>query len=207
MNTIKNLATLVVSLAAAAHGFAQTQTFTSKSAFVGVLPPGYDFNNFSSLTAGAGPVASFSFTNGSPAVSYTITAPPGGLFVNTPSGNGIGNYFNTDDLLINFTSGNVHFVGAEFFLSDNNGNRQFGTIALTFSDGTTAVVPSFETGDYGFFGLYSDSVITSLTVANNANFLNIANLYSSASSVPEPASTALVILGGAFFCWLRRGRN
>jgi hypothetical protein len=203
MKTFKNLALMVLSLATAVSATAQTQTYTSKAAFIAQLPPGYYFNDFSSLTAGAAAGMSFSFTNGTPAVSYTVSAAPGGLYVNAP-GSGIGNYHNSDDILITFTSGNVQFVGAEFFLSDSDGRRQLGSIAIAFSDGTTAIVPSYETGDYGFFGVSSDAIIESLTVTHGGNFLNVGSLFS-AWSVPEPTATTLFLLG-AGLCILRRKR-
>ncbi len=179
---------------------------TSKSSFVSYLVPGSSFNDFSAQTPGDGPLASIVFSGGAPQVSYTITAPPSGLFVNYPPDTGVGNWSTSDPIVISFTSGNVHTVGADFFLNDINGKRLSGSISLSYSDGTSAVVPSFTSGPYGFFGLSSTSVITTLTVEPSGNFINVGNLYVSSAVIPEPGGAALCALG-AGVCLLRRKQS
>ncbi len=206
MKTFKKLTLLAVGLLVTFS--AAAQVYTSKSSFVADLSSGYYLEDFSSLTSGAGPVLTLPFTGGAPPVSYVINAPPGGLFVTQPPDKAVGNFSSTDDIIVTFNSGNVHTVGADFFLNNLSGVRQAGSISISFSDGTTAVVPSFESGAYGFFGMSSGSVITSLTIANdgvNGNFINVANLYVSSVAVPEPSAAVLLVLGGTLLS-LRRKR-
>jgi hypothetical protein len=188
----------VIIAGAAVSVSAQTITFTSESAFVAALNSGYYLENFSSLTAFDGPLASLSFSGGTPTFSYDITAAPAGLFVNNDSGlNAVGNFNSGDDMVVTFTSGNVYAVGAEFYLNNLAGVNQDGTIFLSFSNGTTGSAPSSASGPYGFFGIISATPITSMTVQADVNsFINMANLYSGAAPVPEPTTIGLGLLGG-----------
>ena len=128
---------------------------------------------------------------------FTITADPAGLFINNDSGlNAVGNYNSGNDVLVTFTSSNVYAAGAEFYLNNLAGANQNGSITINFSGGATGSAPSSATGSYGFFGINSTTPISSMTVVHDANyFINLANLYSGATPVPEPA-TGLVLLTG-----------
>ena len=201
----------VILLVGAACKASADTTFTSESAFVAALSPGSYFQNFSSLTPFAGPLTSLSFSGGAPVFSYTATAPAGGLFINQDAGglNALGNYAAANAVLLSFTSGNVYAVGAEYYLTDINGNPQNGNTSLTYNDGTTGSVPSsasVSVSPYAFFGVISSSPITSLNVIDNAtgHFVNIADLYVGAAPVPEPAAIALLATGLAGLALLRR---
>jgi len=195
MKITKSVAALLVGGAMGAS--AQSTIYTSESAFVAALPSGYYLENFSSQTAFAGPLSSLSFSGGAPTVNYTITADPAGLFINNDSGlNAVGNYNSGNDVLVTFTSSNVYAAGAEFYLNNLAGANQNGSITINFSGGATGSAPSSATGSYGFFGINSTTPISSMTVVHDANyFINLANLYSGATPVPEPA-TGLVLLTG-----------
>ena len=201
----------VVITGAAASLSAQTISFTSQSAFLAALNSGFYLQNFSSQTAFAGPLASLSFSGGTPTFSYSITAPASGLFVNQDAGglNAIGNFATSDPVLFSFTSGNVYAVGAEYYLTDISGNPQNGNTSLTFSGGATASVPSSSAvsqSPYAFFGLISSSPITSLSVFDGAtaHFVNVANLYVGVAPVPEPGTAALLATGIAGLALIRR---
>ena len=187
--------------AGAAFGVSAQTVFTSESAFVAALSAGYYQENFSGLTPFNGsPISSLSFGGGTPAVGYQISSGAGGLFINNDSGlNAVGNWVQSFDLTVTFTSPNVYAVGAGFYLNDINGVNQNGIISITFSDGTAGTAPSSASGPYGFFGVIAATPITSMTVSENAaGFLNMANLYTEASPVPEPATAGLVFLAGIF---------
>ena len=185
---------ILVSLGTALSVKAAT-TFTSESSFLAALQPGYYHNDFSTLTAFSGPLSSVTASGGTPLVSYQITAPSSGLFINNDSGfNAVGNYAQSQDVVLTFTSPGVRAVGAEFYLCNISGVNQNGTISLTFSDGTTGTAPSSATGPYGFFGVIADVDLTSMTIAHNsAGFLNMANL--TVQAVPEPSAGCLSLLG------------
>jgi hypothetical protein len=91
----------------------------------------------------------------------------------------------------------VYAVGAEFYLTDINGNDLAGSTSIIFSDGTTGNITSTTSGPpYGFFGITSTTPITSLVInASASGFVNMANFYTSVTPVPEPA-TGLVLLTG-----------
>ena len=166
-------------------------TYTSKSAFVGDLLPGYFLEDFTSLPVNFDtPYFKVGFTNGTPEVGCEITAPPAGLFRTPAPDAGIGNWNSADALIVTFTTGNVRTIGADFFRLNFAGNRLAGTITVAFSDGTTAEVPCYLNGAYGFFGLSSDTPIAALTVAPDpgGEYVNLGGLYVSAN-VSVPATT------------------
>lgn len=171
-------------------------TYTSKSAFIEHLLPGFYFNDFTSLPENFDtPYPSAGFTNGTPAVGYEVTAPSGGLFRTPAPDVGIGNWHNADALIVTFNTGNVRMIGADFFLLNIDGKRLAGTITVTFSDGTTANVVSYTSGAYGFFGISSDTPISSLTItpAPDGQYINMGSFYASASA-SVPATTVITSL-------------
>ena len=194
MKTIPLVAGLVIGAALSVS--AQT-VYTSESAFVSALAPGYYLETFASQAAFSAP-ASLSLSGGTPTVSYQISA-PNSLFINQDQYgvNAVGNNFQSDNVTISFTTP-VYSVGGEFYLSDIDGFDVAGTTSIIFSDGTTGNIPSTSAGaPYGFFGLVSTTPITSLTInANASGFVNVANFYTSVTPVPEPATAGLMLLSG-----------
>jgi len=194
-------------LVGTAFGVSAQTTYTSESAFVSALAAGFYLEDFSSQPAFSSP-ASLSLSGGTPTVSYQISA-PGLLYINQDQNgnNAVGNYVQSDNVTVTFTTP-VYAVGAEFYLTDINGNGVAGTTSILFSGGTTGNIPSTMSGPpYGFFGVTSTTPITSLVInANLSGFVNMANLYTSASPVPEPA-TGLILLAGITGLACARRRN
>ena len=112
---------------------AATTTYTSRSSFEASLPTGNFFNNFSGVPdATIAPVASVSGSGGTPAISYTIAAPTAGLgvFPDINPTKAIGNWNSSNNVVVDFTSGNVFSAGGNVWLTDINGNRQAGSVTL-----------------------------------------------------------------------------
>jgi hypothetical protein len=212
---LPKLALSVVALASIAlgHGSAHaaTTTFTSRSAFEASLPAGNYFNNFNTTPdAFNSPVASVTGTGGTPSIGYTITAPTSGLGVFPEAGfKAIGNWAQSNAIVVTFNTGNVFSAGGDIWLADINGNRLAGTVTVNFSDGSTVAVPSTTTGAFGFAGLTTDAAaLSTMTLVNSpSGFVNFSNF--SVAAVPEPSSIALA--GGGVLCcggWLvRRARR
>lgn len=169
--------------------------FTDRAAFEAGLPSGYFFNDFSTAPdAIFDPVGSYSISGGSPEVGYTFTAPPGGLFIATFSGDPnspkfIGPWEDIDDLVINFNTNNVFRAGIEIFIEDFD-NRLAGDVTVDFSNGVSTVVNVPDVGDYAFIGIYSDTVLTSMTIraVGGGVFTNTTSMY---AAIPEPSSLML----------------
>ena len=188
---------------------AATTTFTSRSSFEASLPTGNFFNNFSGVPdAFNAPVSSVSGSGGTPAITYTIAAPTAGLgvFPDISPTKAIGNWNSANNVVVDFTSGNVFSAGGSVWLTDINGNRQAGSVTMNFSDGSSAVVPSTTTGDYGYLGITADSApLTQMTIVGTggSTYLNLSNF---STAVPEPSTMALVMVAaGIAAVRLRRG--
>ena len=188
---------------------AATTTFTSRSSFEASLPAGSFFNNFSGVPdATNAPVASVSGSGGTPAISYTIAAPTGGLgvFPDISPTKALGNWGSSNNLVVDFSSGNVFSAGGSVWLTDINGNRQAGSVTMNFSDGSSAVVPSTTTGDYGYLGITADTApLTQMTIVGTggSTYLNLSNF---STAVPEPSTMALMMVAaGIAVVRLRRG--
>lgn len=187
-------------------------TFTSRSSFEASLPAGNYFNNFSAVPdALSSPVSSVTGTGGTPSIGYTITAPTSGLGVFPDSGfKAVGNWNQSQPMVITFNTDNVFSAGGDIWLSDINGNRLAGTITVNYSDGSSVSVPSTTTGSFGFAGITTDvSALSTMTILNNAGgYLNVSNLSVATAAVPEPSSIALAAVGVAGViarCRRRRG--
>lgn len=189
---------------------AATTTYTSRSSFEASLPTGYFFNNFSGVPdAFNAPVSSVSGSGGTPAISYTITAPTAGLgvFPDISPTKAIGNWGSSNNLVVDFTSGNVFSAGGSVWLTDISGNRQAGSVTMNFSDGSSAVVPSTTTGDYGYLGITTDAApLTQMTIVaiGGSTYLNLSNF---STAVPEPSTMAALVMvaAGIAVVRLRRG--
>jgi hypothetical protein len=189
--------------------------FTDKTDFLNNrIAPGSYLENFEGLTAGgqggnlARSSGGFSYTVSAPTSVYVVsdlTAPP------LPSGQAITTFFNGNNLVITFTSGNVTAVGGDFFLTNLEENWVAGTFTVGLNDGTTSNVdlltgpPAANT--VAFRGFTSDSPITSLTIsgfnAPGTQFGTLDNFYVGVNAVPEAPTwigvglIALVITGRA----------
>ena len=189
---------------------AATTTYTSRSSFEASLPTGNFFNNFSGVPdAINAPVASVSGSGGTPAISYTIAAPTAGLgvFPDISPTKAIGNWGSSNNLVVDFTSGNVFSAGGSVWLTDISGNRQAGSVTMNFSDGSSAVVPSTTTGDYGYLGITTDAApLTQMTIVatGGSTYLNLSNF---STAVPEPSTMAALVMvaAGIAVVRLRRG--
>jgi len=192
---------------AAPFSHAATTIYTDRTDFEASLPTGNFFNNFSGVPdATNAPVASVSGSGGTPAITYTITAPTFGLGVFPDAGfKAVGNWQSSDNLVVDFTSGNVFSAGGSVWLTDINGSRQAGSVTMNFSDGSSAVVPSTTTGVYGYLGITADSApLTQMTIVGTggSTYLNLSNF---STAVPEPSTYALLLLAGAgYVLWRRR---
>ena len=152
-------------------------------------------------------MASVNGSGGTPAITYAITAPTSGLGVFPDAGfKAVGNWQSSDNLVVDFTSGNVFSAGGSVWLAYINGNRQAGSVTINFSDGSSAVVPSTTTGVYGYLGITADSApLTQMTIVatGGSTYLNLSNF---STAVPEPSTMALVMVAaGIAVVRLRRG--
>jgi hypothetical protein len=186
-------------------------TYSSKSAFLSGAPAGIylekDFPGYPAFS----PQTSLSFSGGTPAASYTITAPTAGVAVFPDAGfAAVGNWNSSQDIVVAFGSGNVRWAGADFWLSDINGVRKAGDVNVSFSVGAatySGLVPSAVSGPFGFFGIDAGAeTVSSLTIAADGDlYLNLTNLY--AGAVPEPSTLGMAAAGCSLlgsFCGRRR---
>ncbi len=175
---------------------ANVLTYATKSSFTADLQSGYFLNDFSVLPSGVAqndfntPYHNVGFTNGSPAVGYELEPGGGNFFTDYPI-NCASTWSPNATIVVTFTTTNVVTVGAEFFLTDFNGNPYAGSVTVTayFTDSTSAsgtVTSTTSTTSFGFFGISSDTPISYLTVSPSANFATVGNFYvSSKASVPS----------------------
>lgn len=96
-----------------------------------------------------------------------------------------------DNLIINFTSGNVTALGADFFLTDSGGNLIAGFATVTLSDGTSLTLSSESFEGFTSGGL----LITSLSLhSEGGGWASIDHLYvGQESSVPDDGTTAVLL--------------
>jgi hypothetical protein len=150
------------------------------------------FDGLSELDPGAAAFASSGF-------SYNISAP--------------NDLYAADDILstsqinqaltINFTSGNVFAIGANFFVVNLENFFQSVSLTLTLSDGTIETFTPTSISD-SYRGFLSNVAITSLAIGapGQSLYAGLDNL--TVGTVPEPTSWALLGLGLVGFLVARR---
>jgi hypothetical protein len=167
---------------------ADSTVYNTSPEFLSLLAPGAYTETFNGLAdLAAGPV-SFS-TNG---FRFSLSA-PSDLYA---SGDFIGTSQINEALTINFFSGNVYAVGANFFASNVSDELQPVQISLSLSDGTNVSYTPTSLDD-SFRGFVSDVAITSLTInaPGMSLYAGVDNLTLATAVVPEPASALLACLG------------
>lgn len=201
MKPMSQLVSAVALAALSAAAAAAPTIYSSSSAFMSHVLPGAYTETFDGM--GVPPAGPVGFSGGP--FSYTISAPndtyaDGSIF----EANQI-----LDDLTINFTSGNVHAVGANFFGVDYQSVFQSIMVTLTLGDGTTeSFLPTSVDDTYR--GFTSDELITSLTIhvrgpgQDQSYYAALDNL--TVGTIPEPASLALAGLALAGVAATRRRR-
>jgi len=110
---------------------------------------------------------------------------------------------------VEFTSGRVFGIGADYFFKNGAGEAVGGYVTLALSDGTQFVrtVSSSDT----FAGFWSnDAAITRITISPvgpgaNLNFLGMDNMDIGFAPVPTPGAIALLSLAGYTAGRRRRG--
>jgi len=110
---------------------------------------------------------------------------------------------------VEFNSGRVYGIGADYFFSNAIGNPVSGFVILALSDGTQFVrsVSGMDT----FAGFWSnDAAITRITISPvgpgaNSNFLGMDNMDIGFVPVPTPGAIALISLAGFTASRRRRG--
>ena len=181
------------------------QTFNNATDFIAALGTNsYYLNNFSDLNGSGAPLISYSDTPlGSVTFSYTISAPPDGLYFIAPGGNPAPQtYTGSDPLVVTFTSGNVTAVAGNFWMTDGLGDTVSGTVTVNLSDGTQVVLPSNPSSFVGFTSATPSIYITSLNVVSDgSHYATIDNLIVAA---PEPATLVLAGMGAAALLLFRR---
>lgn len=193
---------LLASLVAASASRATVTTYFSRTTFENSLPAGYFANDFSSVpTATSSAATSVSQSGGTPTLGYEITAPSNGLHVFSYSGaRAIGNWDDGDDLVITFTSGDVHSVGATIWLADVTGDPISGTVAVELSNGAEIFVSS-SSGGGSFVGLTdTGTAITTMTLKADTGgayvaFTNLTVAGLGTTAVPGAGVTGLATLG------------
>ena len=179
--------------------------FTDRNAFEAGLPPGFFIDNFSSAQDAVGAPAPF-YTNsgGTPTIQYTITAPPGGLFigqlVNPPGAKLIGPWNDSDDLFIAFHTPNVFRVGMDIGVEGIEPVTRDVTIDLSSGASITFSLPAVQ---FSFVGVYSDVPLDWLNIRAVGNGLDL-NTRLLTTAVPEPSTVLLVLLSSGMTLWRRQ---
>jgi len=199
---MKNASRVTPALALAlfsASSFAATTVYTSQPSFLSQLSAPAYTEGFTGLANPApGPVQ---FAGGG--FSYSASA-PSDIYL---AGGFLGTSQIDEDLTIVFAGGNVTAVGANFFATNFTDAFQAVPITITLSDGTAQTfTPSSLAGS--FRGFVSTAAITSLVISRPGASLygGLDNLTVGTTPVPEPASWALLALGGASLIVARRRR-
>lgn len=181
-----------------------TTVYTTEASFLAHLQPGYFSADFSGYMYGNpfdGTTASYTYTQNG--YSWTASA-PNGLY-------SVPGFLSTVDptklITITFTGNPVTAVGGIFASTDFDGNFINQLVTVTLNDGTTASLTGSD-----FRGFTSDTPITWLTI-NGIDLYIDGTHYDNypafdfdvgSAAIPEPASLALLGLGGLLLAPWRR---
>ena len=176
-----------------------TQIYTTSASFLSHVAPGSYTNTFTGLPDPLpGPVP-FS-GNG---FAYSASA-SGDIYL---SGGSLGTSLPNVPLTINFTSGNIFAIGANFYATNLSDAFQAVLMSITLSDGTNVLFTPTSVSD-SYRGFVSTVAITSLVLLGPGQSLyaGLDNLTVGAALrlVPEPATWLLLVLGLAGILFARR---
>jgi hypothetical protein len=167
-----------------------TVVYTTSASFLAHVAPGSYTNTFTGLPDPPPGPAAFS-GNG---FAYSASA-PGDIYL---SGGFLGTSLPNVPLTINFTSGNIFAIGANFYATNLSDVFQAVLMSITLSDGTNVTFTPTSLSD-SYRGFVSTIAITSLVLLGPGTSLyaGLDNLTvgRAALAVPEPATWLLVGLG------------
>mgnify|MGYP003124707452 FL=1 len=181
-------AIMTIAVASITAGAFAGDVHLSEAALMAEMGAGFTYNDFSSVSDG--PVDSLDYDFGTFAYEITTGAiPTSGLY---NEGGVISTASNFDSIVINFTSDNVHAIGANVWATDPDFDPAGALMIVTLSDGTTETFPSGGPG--AFYGYTSDVLITSVEIRAFGfivpRFATMDNLYVGTTSnlavVPLP---------------------
>lgn len=168
-------AIMTLAVAAIAAGASAGDVYLSEAALIAEMGAGFTYNDFSAVSDGT--VDSLSYDFGT--FAYEITTgpvPTSGLY---NEGGVISTASNLDSIVINFTSDNVHAIGANIWATDPDFDPAGALMLVTLSDGTVEAFPSGGPG--AFYGYTSDILITSVEIRAvgffTPRFATMDNLY------------------------------
>ncbi len=179
------LSFLIPSLASGA------MVYESEASFLNKLSPSNYFNSFENSVPGDQGVTNATVSGGTPI--FTVRASTDGTTNNNlyivsgtlPSGQALSTATEATVLTLDFTSGNVTAIGANFFLSDLAENRVPGTLSIVLNDGTSNTVASSSSGPAAFRGFTSANPITSIKLRSASHYVTIDNLYVGSAAAAE----------------------